>query len=324
MAERALSGRLDRVVDTILARGDATAALADPELAPLARLAAELRHYPNPEFTARLKATLKERATMSMTMATAAPTTTTAREGFTTVTPYIQTRDSGMTDFLKQVFGAVETETTTGSQGVHRELRVGNSMLMVGESPQDVGVPVRPAAYHIFVEDVDGTYERALAAGATSLGAPADRPYGERSGFVQDAMGNHWYISRSLRGPAVPEGHRTITPYLHPTDAPAYIDFLTRAFGAVEDARHHAPNGRVMHAQLRLGNAVLELGEPDPPRPMPTTFYLYVDDADALYHRAVAAGATSLAPPADTWYGDRVASVEDSIGTRWYIARPAR
>ena len=51
--------------------------------------------------------------------------------------------------------------------------------------------------------------------------------------------------------------------------------------------------------------------------------YVWVDDADALYHRAVAAGATSLAPPADQFYGDRVASVEDSTGTRWYIARPA-
>ncbi len=96
MAERALSGRLDRMVDTILARGDATAALQDPELAPLAGLVVELRHYPNPAFTARLKARLKERTTMSTAVATAAPTTTRAREGFTTVTPYIQTRDSAL------------------------------------------------------------------------------------------------------------------------------------------------------------------------------------------------------------------------------------
>jgi PhnB protein len=320
----ALSGRLDRVVDTILARGDATAALADAELAPLVRVAADLRHYPNPAFTARLRATLKERTTMTTTLSAAPPTTTTAREGFTTVTPYIMARDEAFTNFLKQAFGAVETETTKTPRGVHRELRIGDSMLMVGESAEETEVPIRPSAYHLFVEDADGTYERALAAGATSLGAPADRPYGERSGFVQDALGNYWYIGRSLRGPAVPEGHRTITPYLHPTDAPAYIDFLTRAFGAVEEARHHAPNGRVMHAEVRIGNAVLEMGEPDPARPMPATFYLYVDDADALYHRAVAAGATALAPPADMFYGDRVGSVQDSTGTIWYIARPAQ
>jgi PhnB protein len=99
---------------------------------------------------------------------------------------------------------------------VHRELRIGDSMLMVGESARRSVVPVRPRAYHLYVEDVDATYARALAAGATSLGEPADRPYGERSGFVQDAMGNYWYIARSLRGPAVPEGMRTVTPYLHP------------------------------------------------------------------------------------------------------------
>lgn len=319
----ALSGRLDQVVDAILARGDATAALTDSELAPLVRLAAELRHYPAPGFTARLRATLKERATMTTTQSAAAPTTTTAREGFTTITPYINARDESFTNFLKQVFDAEETGTTKTPRGVHRELRIGNSMLMVGESAEDPGAPIRPSAYHVFVDDPDGAYQRALAAGATSLGEPADRPYGERSGFVQDAMGNYWYISRSLRGPAVPEGLRTITAYLHPTSVREYIDFLTRAFGAVEEALHRDPKGRVAHAQVRIGNAVLEMGEPDPPRPMPTTFYLYVDDADALYHRAVAAGATSLAPPADMSYGDRVGSVQDPTGTIWYIARPA-
>lgn len=320
----AISGRLDRLVDTLLARGDATAALTDAELAPLARVAAELRHYPSPEFRARLKATLKERTTMSSTLTTNGPTTTTAREGFTTITPYIMAKDPAFTDFVKEAFGAVETETTQTPSGVHRELRIGNSMLMVGESAEDTGVAIRPSAYHVFVDDPDVTYQRALAAGATSLGEPADRPYGERSGFVEDAMGNHWYISRSLRGSVVPEGLRTLTVYLHPTSVAEYIDFLTRAFGAVEEGRHHDPNGRVMHAQVRIGNAVLEMGEPDPPRPRPTTFYLYVDDADALYHRAVAAGATALAPPADMFYGDRVGSVQDSTGTTWYIARPAR
>ena len=324
MAERALSGRLNRMVDTILARGDATAALQDPELGPWAGLVVELRHYPNPEFTGRLKARLRGRTTMSTAVAATTPTTTRAREGFTTITPYIRATDEGISSFLKQVFGAVETETTSRPNGsVHRELRVGDSMIMIGEGGPEGVVPVRPAAYHVYVEDPDATFARALAAGGTSMGEPADRPYGERSGYVQDPAGNYWYIARRLSGPAVPEGLRTITPYLHPTGAPAYIDFLKQAFGAVEEARHLAPDGRVMHAQVRLGNAALELGEPDPPVPMPTTFYLYVDDADALYERAVAAGATSVAPPADQWYGDRVASVTDSMGNLWYIARPA-
>ena len=217
----------------------------------------------------------------------------------------------------------METEITTTPGGVHRELRVGDSMLMIGESAQENVVPVRPSAYHVYVDDVDATFARALAAGGTSMGEPADRPYGERSGYIRDAAGNYWYIARSLGTSAVPEGLRTVTPYLHPQGAPAYIEFLKQAFGAVEEGRHLDPGGRVMHARVRIGNAALELGEPDPAAPMPTTFYLYVDDADALYHRAVAAGATALTPPTDQWYGDRVASVQDSTGTLWYIARPA-
>jgi len=320
----ALSGRLDRMVDTILARGDATAALRDPELAPFAGLVVEMRHYPNPAFAARLKARLKVRTTMSPAAATATPTTTRAREGFTTITPYVRANDDSISRFLKQVFGAEETTTTPRPNGsVHRELRVGDSMIMIGEGGPEGAVPVRPTAYHVYVEDVDATFARALAAGGTSMGEPADRPYGERSGYIRDAAGNYWYIARRLTGPAVPEGLRTVTPYLHPQGAPAYIEFLKQAFGAVEEARHLDPGGRVMHAQVRIGNAVLELGEPDPAAPMPTTFYLYVDDADALYERALAAGATSVAPPADQWYGDRVASVTDSMGNLWYIARPA-
>lgn len=321
MAERALSGRLDRLVDTILARGDATAALTDAELAPLARLAAELRHYPNPDFTSRLRRRLKERTTMAMAVAEA--TTTRAREGFSTITPYIRATDSGVTDFLKKVFGAVETETTITPGGVHRELRVGNSMIMVGEGGPEGVVPVRPAAYHIYVDDVDTTFARAIAAGGVSLGDPSDRPYGERAGFVRDAAGNHWYIGRRLSGPVVPEGLRTVTPYLHPQGAPAYIEFLQRAFGAIVEARHEAPDGRVLHAQLRIGNGAIELGEPDPAAPMPTTFYLYVDDADGLHARAMSAGATLHSPVADQWYGDRVGSVTDAMGNIWYISRPA-
>src|SRR5436190_1373033 len=212
-----------------------------------------------------------------------------------------------------------------GGGGTHREVRIGDSMVMIGEGPAGAGsvMPIRPVAFHVFVADADETFHRAIAAGATSLGEPADRPYGERSGFVADVMGNNWYIGRPLKGPAVPEGLRTVTPYLHPKGVPGYIEFLKQAFGAVEDARHLGPGGRVMHAQVRIGNAVLELGDPDPAESQPRTFYLYVDDADALYHRAVAAGATSLTAPTDQWYGDRVASVQDSTGTLWYIARPA-
>jgi PhnB protein len=320
VAEGALIDRLDQTIDAILKRGDATAALNDQELAPLARVAADLRHYPSPEFKARLRANLERRTTMSSVIVT-----TQVREGFTTITPYVTVRGAGLVDFLMRVFGAVETISTQGSAGgVHREVRIGNSMIMVGEVGPEGAVPFRPAEFHGYVEDVDAAFQRALAAGATSLGEPADRPYGERAGFVRDAFGNHWFIATHLGGSYVPEGLRTVTPFLHAEAAVRYIAFLKQAFGAVEEGRHDGPEGRVMYARLRIGNAAIELGEAEgPATSMPGGFYLYVGDAETVYEQALAAGAKSLWPPTDQQYGERVAAVEDSIGNQWFIARPA-
>lgn len=319
MTEGALSDRLDQTIDTILARGDATAALADAELAPLARLAADLRHYPNPEFTSRLRADLKRRTAMSATLVSS-----NIREGFTTVTPYVRVKEAGLAGFLARAFGAEETHSARGSAGgMHREVRVGNSMIMIGEDATAGVIPHRPAAFHVYVPDVDAAFERAIAAGATSLGRPADRPYGERAGFVKDMFGNHWYIATQLAGSYVPEGLRTVTPFLHMQGAAGYIEHLKQAFGAVEE-RREGTEERIRLARLRIGDAALEVGDAaGEVDPMPGAFYLYVDDADQWYERAIAAGATSLWPPKDQVYGDRTAGVEDTMGNQWFIARPS-
>jgi PhnB protein len=320
VGDRALVDRLDHIVDAILRRGDATAALNDRRLAPLARIAADLRHYPGPDFKAQLRANLERRTIMS-----SAIVATQIREGFTTITPYVTVRGAGLLDFLTRVFDAAETHSAQGSAGgVHREVRIGNSMIMIGEMGPESAVQPRPAEFHVYVKDVDAAFERALAAGATSLGSPAVRPYGERAGFVRDVFGNHWFIATHLGGSYAPEELRTVTPFLHVEAAAQYIGFLKQAFGAVEEGRHDAPEGRVIYARLRIGNAAVELGEAEGPAAlMPSGFYLYVDDADALYGRALLAGAKSLWPPADQSYGDRVGAVEDSRGNQWFIARPA-
>jgi len=174
------------------------------------------------------------------------------------------------------------------------------------------------------VPDVDAVFARAVTAGGKSLGAPEDRSYGERAGFVEDVIGNHWYIATHLGPTPVPEGHRTVTPFVHPRGVPSYIAFLTRAFGAVEEFRHEV-NGVVLHARIRIGDGAIEMGDTEGrSEPMKTAFYLYVADCDALYQQAVSAGATPVAPPADQWYrGDRVGSVRDAMGITWYLARPA-
>jgi uncharacterized glyoxalase superfamily protein PhnB len=315
MAERALADRLDETVDAIVARRDATAALRDPELAPLARVAAELRHYPSPDFKARLRAQLERRTSMT-TM-----TTTAIREGFTTVTPYIRVPEEGLVDFLVQVFDAQETFSGRGGGGgMHREVRVGDSMVIIGEGGAGGGdmMPIRPMAFHVFVDDADATFKRAIAAGATSLGEPADRPYGERSGFVADRFGNHWYIATPLGPQSVASALRTVTPFLHARGAAEYDEFLQRALGAVEEMRHDE-GGQFRYARLRIGDAAIELGEADP---MPGSFLLYVGDPDARYQQALAAGATSVMPPADQPYG-RSGGVEDALGNQWFFVRPA-
>jgi PhnB protein len=316
MAERPLTDRLDDTVNTILARGDATAALGDPELAPLARVAADLRHYPSPDFKARLRAQLERRTTM-----TAASTTTAIREGFTTVTPYIRVREPGLVDFLAQLFDVQETFSGHGSGGgMHREVRIGDSMVMIGEGGAAGGgvMPIRPVAFHVFVKDVDAAFKTAIAAGATSLGEPADRHYGERAGFVRDPFGNHWYLATPLGPQSLATALRTVTPVLHLKGAADYVDFLTRALGAVEEMRAAGPSGELRYCRVRVGDAAIELGEGEP---MPGSFMLYVGDPDALYQQAIAAGAKSVMPLSDQPYG-RVGGVEDPVGNQWFFSRP--
>jgi uncharacterized glyoxalase superfamily protein PhnB len=316
MAERPLTDRLDETIGAIVGRGDATAALRDPELAPLARIAADLRHYPSPDFKAKLRAQLERRTKMTPVL-----TTTAIREGFTTVTPYIRVRQAGLVDFLAQVFDAQETFSGRGSGGgMHREVRIGDSMVFIGEGGEGGEgsvMPIRPTAFHVFVKDADATFRRAIAAGATSLGEPADRPYGERSGFVADPFGNHWYIATPLGSESFASALRTVTPFLHAKHAADYDEFLQRALGAVEEMRHDEGT-QFRYARLRIGDAAVELGEAEP---MPGSFLLYVADPDALYQQALAAGATSLMPPADQPYG-RMAGVEDALGNQWFFSRP--
>ena len=181
-----------------------------------------------------------------------------------------------------------------------------------------------PAALHVYVDDCDAAYRRALEAGAVTLmgamGEPADRPYGERSAFVEDAFGNYWYIATRLAA-AGPGRSGTVLAHVHPAGARKYIDFLKRAFGAEEMAVvEHA--GRVMHAAVRVGDAVLEMGEPADRTGIPSNgFFLFVDDVEAAYARALAAGATAIRPPDDIPYGLRSAIVKDPEGYLWWPAR---
>jgi uncharacterized glyoxalase superfamily protein PhnB len=325
-----LSDRLDGVIDALVARGDASASLLDPQLAPLARVAADLRHYPNRDFTVRLRAQLERRTKMTTAIDNPAKAGLYSdnpveaglhlRDGFTTVTPYIWVPDRGFADFLIRVFDAVETNVMDNpGHGLHRELRIGNSMVMIGETGDQKSGLSRPIALHVFVDDADATFARALAAGGTSMGDPEDRAYGERSGFIRDSYGNHWYIAAPLGPESLAHHLGSVTPYLHSRDVRGYIDFLVRAFGAAEEVVV-GHGGDIPYARARIGDAAVEFGSADP---MPGAYFLYASDPDAVYERALAAGAKPLSAPAGRPFG-RIGFVEDPLGNHWYIARPAR
>ena len=250
-------------------------------------------------------------------------------KGFHTLTPYPIAQDApGLIDFLRQTFDAEEKFRAVGSAGgIHAEVRLGDSMLMLGGGGQGLSWrgESQPMAFHVYVEDTDAVYQRALAAGAVSIQPPADQVYGERSGSVKDLAGNYWYIATYKGDRHIPEALHTVTAYLHPLRAEPVISFLKRAFGAEELEKYASPDGVIHHAKIRIGDSMLEMGEAHGQyQPMPSVFYLYVSDVDAMYSRAVNAGATSTSEPADRPYGDRSAGVKDVFGNQWYIATHIR
>jgi PhnB protein len=119
----------------------------------------------------------------------------------------------------------------------------------------------------------------------------------------------------------IPEGYHTVTPYLTVADAAAQIDFLKRAFGAQEKYRHTDEQGHVSHAEMKLGDSMVMIGQARGEwTPRHATFYLYVGDVDSVFRQAVAAGAKSVREPRNEAYGDRSGGVEDPQGNQWWIA----
>ena len=119
----------------------------------------------------------------------------------------------------------------------------------------------------------------------------------------------------------VPDGYTPITPYLIVENAPALIDFLVSAFGAVERLRLPMPEGGIGHAEVVIDGATVMLADTVPGFPVTSSIiHLYITDTDAVYARALSAGATSIAEPADQFYGDRLARVTDPFGNQWSIS----
>lgn len=119
----------------------------------------------------------------------------------------------------------------------------------------------------------------------------------------------------------IPEGFHTVTPYLVAQDAGKLLDFIQQAFDGTVTERMEGPDGAIGHAEVRVGDSVVMLGQASS-RSKPTTaaIYLYVQDTDAAYKRALQSGATSVMEPADQFYGDRNGGIQDPAGNTWWIA----
>jgi len=244
--------------------------------------------------------------------------------GFRMVTPYLVAENGlALLDFVKDAFGAEEIMRAVMPTGVHAEVRMGDSVLMMGGGLPGKKFPgtLQPNALHLYVEDADEVCKKAVAAGAMLIDGVRDQDYGERSGTVKDQAGNYWYVATYQGEGVVPKGLHNVNPYLHPRRAEPLIGFLKRAFGAEEVAKYASPDGVVNHAVIRVGDAVIEMGEAHGKyETMPAMFYLYVPNMENVYRQALAAGATSIQEPTDQPYGDRNAAVKDAFGNKWYIA----
>jgi PhnB protein len=129
---------------------------------------------------------------------------------------------------------------------------------------------------------------------------------------------------------AIPKGHHSVTPSLFVAGAAKAIDFYKKALGAEELMRFPGPDGSIMHAELKIGDSIIMLADEMPdqggrgPKSIggtPVSFFLYQENVDAAWKRAVDAGAKPIMPLADQFWGDRTGCLEDPFGHQWWLAQ---
>jgi len=132
---------------------------------------------------------------------------------------------------------------------------------------------------------------------------------------------------------AIPQGYHTLTPYMTVRDAARAVEFYKEAFGAVEKGVMKGPDGKVMHAELIIGDSIFMLADEFPqfgslsPQSIGGSgmgLHIYVEDVDSAFDRAIGAGATIEMPVADMFWGDRYGKLVDPFGHKWSIATHKR
>ena len=119
----------------------------------------------------------------------------------------------------------------------------------------------------------------------------------------------------------IPDGYHAVQPYLIVNGARGLLEFLQNVFGATRSELMEGPDGRVMHAEAKIGDSTVMISDPQPPwQPTQSALYVYVANVDETYRKALSAGATSAMEPRDQFYGDRHGGVKDQWGNFWWIA----
>jgi PhnB protein len=337
MAKRSLIDQLEQALQAMLPRPAGRRVRPGKDLhrnlAPLLRIAQSLRDLPREDFKARLRVDLERRISMT---SSAKPAPEDSHEsakqaealpgGYHTIAPYIIVpRAAEFVEFLKKAFGATERFRVGREPGsefiMHAEVSIGNSVIELADANEQI--PAAPMAIHLYVDDADSVFARAIDAGATSIYAVGDHVSGDRQGAIRDPFGNLWYVAMIHGWTPGPEGVPSVQPYLHLRGSEKMIPFLEKAFGGVVTGHvPRSPEGHVLHATIQIGDNTLELDEAQGEfQPMPCHLHLHVSNADAMYAQAMKAGATSLDPPSDKPYG-RSGGVKDAFGNSWYLTSP--
>jgi uncharacterized glyoxalase superfamily protein PhnB len=189
------------------------------------------------------------------------------------------------------------------------------------------GTPQEPGGWNRFaieVEDLASLVTQLRAAGVPFRNEIVSGVGGSQI-LVQDPSGNlvelfQPKIPEARLKSGIPSGYPTVTPYLAVRGAREAIEFVQRAFDAEVKHLSARPDGTLMNAEVRIGTSMVMFGEASKDSTWPAMLYLYVENADDWYSRAIAAGGKSIREPEDQFYGDRVGAVEDASGNQWWIA----
>src|ERR1700686_1014371 len=332
LPNRSLFDQLDRAIQAMLSRPSGRVAGPredfDPGVAALLIIARDLRDLPREDFKVRLRTNLErsshmENAAKQAVSPDASKQVEAMPGGFHTIPPYIIVPRAGeFIEFLKNAFDGTERLRFGREPGseliMHAEVAIGNSVIELADANEQI--PAAPMAIHLYVDDADSVFARAIDAGATSIYEVGDHVSGDRQGAVRDPFGNLWYVAMIQGWTPGPEGVPSVQPYLHLRGAEKMIPFLEKAFGGIVTGHvPRSPEGLVLHATVQIGDNTLELDEAHAEfHPMPCHLHLHVANADAMYAQAMKASAISLDPPSDKPYG-RSGGVKDTFGNSWYI-----